>query len=284
MTIDQMPMQTAFIHDAQSVILEDERIRAAWLEGSFGRGNADRYSDVDLHLLLAPESEEDFRASARSWLEALRPLALYKLLFDNRMINAMDFDALRYDIWMHSGLWAQVDREKIRVLKEEPGSLLPKETPPTEAGSQAGRLAEMIAEFWRCVGLLPVVIGRRELLVGFTGINVEQQLVIDILCNGYGIVRESGVKKLNPFLPDDLRTQLEAALQMDGLTSESIATANLRLAALVHLHGPMLAHRHNVTYPQALEASVLAYVRQTLAETDLQDALALGQDLGLFPR
>ena len=75
---------------------------------SYGRGDADRFSDVDLHLLLAPAAADDFRADAEEWLGALRPLVLYRLMFDGAMINALDEEGLRLDIWLHVGEEADV--------------------------------------------------------------------------------------------------------------------------------------------------------------------------------
>ena len=49
-----MEMQQRFIDDVTHAVETDARVLAAWLEGSYGRGDADRFSDVDLHLLLAP--------------------------------------------------------------------------------------------------------------------------------------------------------------------------------------------------------------------------------------
>ncbi|MEI2776454.1 MAG: nucleotidyltransferase domain-containing protein [Tetrasphaera sp.] len=40
------------MRDLQAQLAADPQVRAAWLAGSFGRGIADRYSDIDLHLLL----------------------------------------------------------------------------------------------------------------------------------------------------------------------------------------------------------------------------------------
>ena len=82
-----MQMQHDFLADLQAKLENDARVLAAWLEGSFGRGSADRYSDIDLHLLLREAGA--FHSDARAWLEVLRPLVLYKLLFDGRMINAL---------------------------------------------------------------------------------------------------------------------------------------------------------------------------------------------------
>jgi predicted nucleotidyltransferase len=43
----------------------DERVRAAWLEGSFATGTADASSDLDLHLAVTDETFDGFCADAR---------------------------------------------------------------------------------------------------------------------------------------------------------------------------------------------------------------------------
>jgi len=258
-----MQMQHEFLGDVQEKLAGDPQVRAAWLTGSFGRGVADRYSDIDLHLHLGDVAA--FRTGAREWLEALRPLVLYKLLFDGQMINALTVDGLRIDIWLHADP-PTLDPAKVKVLfdRDEALQLAPSEETAPERTQVAANLLAQIEEFWRCIALTPTVIGRRELLVAFTGLNVELALVADILMTGYGQPRDRGVKVLNPFLGDDRRDELEAALDLQGLNSESLVMAHMALAGVIRKHGPLLAACHNFPYPQALEEAVLSYVAQEL--------------------
>ncbi len=55
-------MQEDFLSALETKLKADTRICAAWLEGSFGRGEPDRYSDIDLHLLVDKAAVESFRA------------------------------------------------------------------------------------------------------------------------------------------------------------------------------------------------------------------------------
>ena len=265
-----MEMQQRFIDDVTRAVKTDARVLAAWLEGSFGRGDADRFSDVDLHLLLAPATADEFRANAEAWLGALRPLVLYRLMFDGAMINALDEEGLRLDIWLHVGARAAVDPARARVLFAR-GDVLDEKPPaaPPDPAALAAQLDGQIREFWRCIALVPVVAGREEHIVGFMGLNVEQGILVNVLLDGYGIARDAGVKKLNPFLPAELRRALEDALTMPDLSTGSLVTAHLALATIMRTHGPVIAARHGIVYPQALEESVLAYVDQELAALGL---------------
>lgn len=262
-----MQMQTDFLTALRARLDGDPQVLAAWLAGSFGRGNADRYSDIDLHLLLADVYA--FRASAREWLGSLRPLVLYKLLFDGQMINALTDDGLRIDIWLHAEA-PLLDPAAVDVLLDRAGALR-LETPPaapSDPAQVANWLLAQIEEFWRCVSLLPTVIGRNELLVSFMGLYVELGIVTDILMAGYGVQRERGVKVLNPYLGDERRAELEAVLQLNGLNVESMVMAHMALADVVHKHGQIIAERHGFAYPAALEEAVLRYVARELHEME----------------
>ena len=270
-----MQMQHEFLGDVQEKLAGDPQVRAAWLTGSFGRGVADRYSDIDLHLYLHDVAA--FRTGAREWLEALRPLVLYKLLFDGQMINALTVEGLRIDIWLHTDP-PTLDPAKVKVLLDRDGALQLASSPETapDSAQVAANLLAQIEEFWRCIALTPTVIGRRELLVAFTGLNVELALVADILMTGYGQPRDRGVKVLNTFLGDERRAELEAALDLQGLNSASLVVAHMALAGIVRTHGPILAVRHGFAYPQALEEAVLRYVAQELQMVDWERAAIFG--------
>lgn len=265
-----MDMQHAFLSDVTPALNGDPRIRAAWLEGSFGRGNADRYSDIDLHLLLDAATLEEFRQGAKTWFNAIRPLVLYKLMFDGHMVNALTVDGLRLDAWLHTDAGKELDAAKARVLLDRAGALrLGAPTPAPNAAETSARLGALIAEFWRCVALAPAVLGRDELITAFFGQGILSTLLADVLIAGYEIPRDSGVKRLNDYLPPHLRAEIEAALNLHGLTRAELARANTALAALMQREGRIVAARHGLAYPAALEAAVLAYVGREMALLDL---------------
>jgi hypothetical protein len=259
-------MQQAFLEALQPRLGADARIRAAWLEGSLGRAQADRYSDIDLHLWIEDAALVEFGAGAEAWLAAICPLVLYRLLFDGRMINALSADGLRIDVWLHGGDAPVVDEHKTRVLLDRNQALQTgKRSPAPDPVAIAARLEQQIQEFWRCVSMLPVVIGRDERIVSLQGLVIEVNLLTDVLLLGYGVERDTGVKRLNAYLPPHCRTALEDALALDGLTPESLARSHLRLAALLQREGPALAARHGFAYPEALQRAALRYIAAELA-------------------
>ncbi len=267
-------MQAELIQALKTKLAADQRIKAAWLEGSFGRGNPDRYSDLDIHLLLGESALPGFKAEVETWLATIQPLVLFNLLFDGKMVNALTQDGLRLDMWLHGGETIAVDAAKTLVLHETPDSLtFDKLTPPKDPAAIAQGLARMIKEFWRCISLSPAVIGREELIIGFMGLIVEINLLTEILITGHDIGRDTGVKNLNRFLPGETRPAIESALTMQGLSAASLVRAHLGLARIVQAEGRTLAEKHNFAYPVELEAAVLHYVRQELTLLGLEQSI-----------
>ncbi|MCL4835540.1 MAG: hypothetical protein KJZ86_24080 [Caldilineaceae bacterium] len=261
-------MQLRFIEAFSAAAVADPRIRAAWLAGSFGKGIADRWSDVDAHLLIDPAHSDDFKAGVRGWLEALRPLVLYRLLFGGQMVNAMTDEGMRLDVWLHSGESAEVVEGHTRVLYAQDGTLTWKPNPGT-ALSQAEAAAELeraIPEFWRCVAMLPVALGRDEKLIGAAGNFLILLLLTDVLSLAGGVRKDRGVKALNSFLPPAYRRLAEEATFLPALTLEELARFQLRLARLMQEHGPAICEQWQVDYPQALEDAALGYVARELRQ------------------
>lgn len=258
-------MHQAYLQQLTPKIARDGRIKAAWLEGSFGRGNPDRYADLDIHLWLSEADLPRFRSQIEPWLASIRPLVLFKRMFNDRMVNALTQDGLRLDIVLHSEPMITLDPSRTRVLFQTEGALqFGPVASVTDPAATAQALREQTQEFWRCISLLPSVVGRQELIVGLVGLSVEVNLLTEVLIRGYGVVRDSGVKRLNPFLPDNLQQTLEDALAMQGLSGASLVRAHLRLAEVMHTHGPVIADKHQYAYPAELEAVALAYVQREI--------------------
>jgi hypothetical protein len=263
-------MQERFLSALHAKVAGDSRFKAAWLEGSLGRGAGDRYSDLDIHLLIAESQIEIIRQEIENWLAAIRPLVLFNLLFDGRMVNALTIDGLRLDVWLHPGDSITIDPGKAKVLHQQPGAVAMADlNKPKDPAATANALLRQIKEFWRCISLTPAVIGRRELIVSVMGLGVEINLLSELLVNGYDVIRDTGVKNLNPYLPAETQRQIEHALDMHGLTPQSLADAHLGLARIVQVQGRIIAERHGFPYPAALEKAVLDYIQREFQQLDL---------------
>jgi hypothetical protein len=265
-----MELQTEYLHKLQAALETATRIKAAWLSGSFGRGNADRYSDIDLNLWLDAADVDEFRQGTQAWLNTLRPLVLFKWMFNDRMANCLTVDGLRIDLWLHTEAAPTLDESRVQVLIDREKALQFGATIATpDTNALKTRLVQQISEFWRCIALLPTGIGRDERIVGIFGLSVYVTILTDVVISGYGIPRDSGVKRLNPFLPEALRAEIEEALSLDGLTNSSLVQATLALARIMQEEGRQLATRHGFEYPVEVESAALDYAMRELATMGL---------------
>ena len=62
--------QTEAIDAIAGAAMADGLVEAALLKGSFGRGDEDAFSDVDLYLVVSPEVREAVLARRRTYLAA----------------------------------------------------------------------------------------------------------------------------------------------------------------------------------------------------------------------
>lgn len=258
--------QSRYIDALAAEAEADPRVRAAWLAGSFGKGKGDRWSDVDAHLLIEASALDGFSNDAETWLAQIRPLVFVRRMFDGRMINAITDEAMRLDVWLHADGPAKVAEGETRVLYAEAGALswqlsAGEELTPEAAAAELNRA---VPEFWRCVSMLPVPLGRDEKLVCAAGNFLILMLLTDVLSVAGGRRRDRGVKALNDFLPTRFRRLAENATHFNELSLEELARFQLRLVRIMQKHGPAICAHWGVEYPHAMEEAVLRYVRQEL--------------------
>ena len=259
-------VQDRFIDALAAKADADPRIRAAWLTGSYGKETADRWSDVDGHLLVDPAAFDEFREEVETWLAAIRPLVLMRMMFNGRMVNAMTDEAMRLDVWLHDEERAEVTLGESRVLYEKESTLAwqPHPGDALTPAAAAELLLRAVPEFWRCVAMLPVVVGREEKLVGAAGNSIILLLLTDVLCTASGRRRDRGVKALNGFLLPDHRQRVEEAASLTNLPLEEAARFPLRLARIMREYGPAICEQWEVAYPRAMEEAVLRYLTREL--------------------
>ena len=255
-------------------VASDVRVLGTWIEGSFATGTADRYSDIDLHLLVAEENKETFQQGLESWLSNIQSLVLFKNTFAGQMVTCITTAGLRVDVWLHTGNTIVLEPTKVRVLSTTEGCIQFKETcRDKESKDVSSVLKQHFNEFWRVLAILPTVLGREERIAGFMGTTFAVMSLTEVLIIGSGKQRDRGVKNINAFVPQVLREEVEDALTMPSIDREGIAKAHLQLTAMMQRYGPDIAKQHGVVYPLALEKAVLNYVSRELQILGLSDCL-----------
>ena len=252
----------------------DVRILGTWLEGSFAKGTADRYSDIDIHLLVAEENKETFQHGLESWLSDIQPLVLFKDTFPGQMMTCITTAGLRVDVWLHTGNTIILERTKVHLLSATEGCIQFKESCSDKTPKDvSSTLNQHFNEFWRVLAILPTVLGREEHIAGFMGTTFVVMSLTEVLIIGSGKQRDRGVKNINAFVPQVLRKEIEDASTMQSLNREGIAKAHLRLTAIMQRYGPDIAKEHGVVYPLTLEKAVLNYISRELQILGLSNCL-----------
>lgn len=226
--------QRTLIEAIKSALSRDNRIESAWLSGSFGRGAADEWSDIDVMVVVAKDAlAETFKGYAADLT------AISKVVFTNtiagRVVNAITPDWQRFDLAFGTPdelALARADQLKILFNR---GSKTPqhRESGREAAPPSSDPVLTLTREFLRVLGLAPVVIGRGEYLVGLDGISILRRLTADLMLeeNGLPPLGTRGALHLNSLLSDEQRQTLEK-LPPIYATRESVVAVNEALARI----------------------------------------------------
>ncbi len=166
----------AAISDA---LMNDERFVAAWLTGSYARGEADAVSDIDLTVVVGDAYGDSL--CRRGAMVTARPPTERLFLFsqfgepanvhenNNNAPQGGTFTSVLYQPSAHIVDWILVPYSKAqrpgtaRVLFEHlPVSVAPPPAPPDSA-TLAEKVPEMIAFFWMMMAVVCKYLVRREL-------------------------------------------------------------------------------------------------------------------------
>jgi predicted nucleotidyltransferase len=168
-----MDSQEMQLHNHQGVINRfvaacqaDERVVAATLYGSYAKGTADAYSDLDLGLLTTDEAYEDFLAGREAFIRLLgEPVFLEDFDLPN-MVFCIFPDGTEVELSLgresqlnhnHGGPY-KVLLDKKNILA---GALFPRHQ-PTQA-EQSETLRRLVYWFWHDLSHFIAALGRGQL-------------------------------------------------------------------------------------------------------------------------
>lgn len=244
---------------------DKEAVRGLFLSGSFGRGTADAWSDVDLIALVAPQDQAALAAVWRETLGAITPIVFWNEL--NRgglIINAVSEDWLRCDLAISApdsfGVRAK-DNVKPLIDRDGVYATLPDSLPPK--APDPGYVRYVIHEFIRMLGLMPVGAGRKEYVTMVLGVSMMRGHLEGLLMQDVtdpdpgGMLHQS--KLLSPEQMDLLRS-----LPYPGPDRDALIEANLAIAREFMPRARAMAQRLNIEWPEVFEAATRKRVRETL--------------------
>lgn len=250
-------------------------IHAIWLSGSFARGDGDRWSDLNLHLLVEDAQMDHVLDRVCAFLNQQVEEGWHARLQAREMLSGLTFvaesaDATRGGVhfvirWTGlARLQSHVDRYRpLRLLfardrlsnplRDYLDSDWPALRPPDRDA-----LISSLAYFWMPISRLPAVLNRGEDLAAV-------QLLVDARCtlielvvalNGAG--RPPSPARINQYLGPAQLEAFEKTLPLKIVDPAAWIGQAVALIVLYRWYAPQLVEIYDIPYPDALERTVLA--------------------------
>lgn len=274
-----------------------EQIAAIMLTGSLARGDADRWSSVDLNLLWqepapgSPMMESPYSALRDSLDRALgasiRYFAQYKGSDFGGSLRGICLGALSSDDLADqrraAGVkfeirWAATSNAEETVnwnvpvhylyVAEHLSNDLQRKFPAQRAAlnpPDSSEVDRQLGNFWLLLARLPAVLNRKERLAAHPLLTELRTLLIDLVVCLNGASRPRASARINQYLGDAQREAFERSLgsSQPVLRDASEGSTNwmgqaVALVVLYRWYAPQLAEQHDLSYPQSVEDTVLA--------------------------
>ena len=303
--LTELPRHRALLRALVPRLAALEQTKVIWLKGSLARGDADRWSSVDLHLLW-DQNDSTMAAPSRpdhNCLDAIQETIEEEIVFVERISDSARGGSLRGitagtpsgdDALDHTGPAALLFELSWTLLARHEGIKSPggaarllyvaKHMDSASKSSLTGKqqanwtpdsrlIESQLGRFWLLLARLPAVVRRREQLAAYLLLTEMQALLLDLVVTLNGGSRPHTNSRINQFLGPAQREAFERSmgLQPSGRQKSvgDCATWVGQAVALVVLYrwyAPQLAQKHSLRYPQKVENAVLA-----LLSTELQN-------------
>ncbi len=247
-------MRDDLIERFVEVLSADQRVRAAWLGGSVGRGGGDEFSDLDFTIVV-----NDWDAYVEKWDTTVAKIADVVLRQSINGPRAVVYvhvtaDWQRFDTVIVES--AEIPDSGIRLLVDRGG--LSTSAPEENEPATPERVAATAREFLRVLGLLPLVIGREEYVVGSSGAGLLRAMLVQTTWED--VRGRGGTLRLRGVVPDERLAVLEAlppiVAERDAVIEAHIACARAFLPLARELAGD--------AWPTRLEEACRSHLRTSL--------------------
>lgn len=259
--------QQTLIARVTAALEPDQRVRALFLSGSFGRGTADAWSDVDLVALIAKADQEGFTAGWRAVLEGIVPIVYYTQLPFKPVLHAVAENWLRCDLtFLSPDQTRGMTQDRVKPLIDRDGihATLPPTLPPPQINR--GMLEGTTNEFIRVLGLTPVAVGRNEVELVGLGTGMLRRMLTDLLVLEKNHADTGGILHLTRLLDDEQMALMETI----PVPERSVASAVDSQFAIARAYLPRaraLYAQLGMTWPEKFEAATRANLDRHLGRS-----------------
>jgi len=257
--------QERFIEAISRELRDEPQLSALFLGGSFGRGEADAFSDLDFVAVVAVEHHASFALAWRQRVEAILPIVFwYEARAGAPVHNAIGYGWERIDIGItdHQGVQHR-SKQGTRLLIDHAG--IYERLPDSIAwnGPDKTRVAFLIAEFFRVLGLLPVGLGRKEYLTVRAGLEMQRMALFQLLSEEVERFDKGGMLAWSRRLSPDQLALLEMLPEVD-LSHRALVDAYIAVANAFLPRARALAGRWNIEWPTAFEDATWGHLHRSL--------------------
>ncbi len=272
--------QNEFINLLKPRLLDQPWLSALWLGGSGAQQNADRWSRVELHLLVASAREMPLlpgrvaglldEALPAGWttfgLQQTAHTVSLEGLTHARLPGAADRGGVYFRLlWtepeflaLHCAcygarhlLWMRADLPPAQQsILQMPGARLEK--------AEAPAVQVALVSFWQQLAHLPAALNRQEHLAAVALLQQARTHLTDLVVALNGATRPNTPTRINEFLGPAQRDAFEKTLGQSDSLGESWIGQAVALIVLYRWYAPQLVEIHKLVYPTALEETVLA--------------------------
>lgn len=301
--LTELPRHRAFLQALVPRLAAFEQTLVIWLKGSLARGDADRWSSVDLHLLWDQSGSKKAAPSRpyHNYLDSIQETLEEEIVFVEQISNSARGGSLRGitpgkpsedDALDHTGAaavlfelsWTLLARDEsikrpggatrlLYVAEHMDSANRISWTSRLQANwTPDSRLIEsQLGRFWLLLARLPGVVGRQEQLAAHMLLTEMHALLIDLVVTLNGGSRPHTNSRINQFLGPAQREAFERSmgLRPSGRQKRISDGATwvgqaVALVVLYRWYAPQIAQKHSLRYPQLAEDSVLALLSAEL--------------------
>jgi hypothetical protein len=250
-----------------AVCQADERVVAAFLGGSYARGAADVYSDLDLYMVTTDEAYDEFCAERESFIRRLGEPAFLEDFGASHGLFYIFSDGTEGELWLgRESHFQHIHGGAYTVLLDKQGILSGVDFPKHEADpdEQAERLGQLIMVFWHDMLHLIKALGRGQLWFAYGQLEVLRQICLNLARLRHNFA--------DPDIGDEPHFKIEDAMPVEQLAPLQATCCPLEPQAMLQAArtifrfyrdlAPPLAQRHGLTYPADLEQVMLDHLEK----------------------
>lgn len=252
------PNHLAFLNRFVEVCQADERVAAAFLGGSYAKGYADAYSDVDVCVITTDQSFEEFFKEREAFLRSLGDLVFLEdfdipdisfYIFADDTEGELYYGSEKRLNHIHSG--------PFRILLDKKNILADAVFPPFEPPSseQVEKLRSQIYGFWHELSHFITAMGRDQLWWARGQLEALRSKCINLARLKYNF--------LDPDIGEEAYFKIENVMAVEQLAAlretfcpmekEAMLKAAMTIVHFYQELAPFLAQEHGIKYPQGLE-------------------------------